>query len=194
VARLIAEGEHEVCAHGNRWITQLKMDEATEREFIESARDSIERTTGPAPRRLAIPLLHHPEHPAAAGGGGISLSHGRFLGRCAVLGLEPRTADSGDPVSARHQRHENVESSLLHAGSMVEIRLRYFDWLLAETRELVPRIMSVGVHLRIIGRPGRIGAFERFLATSRRRPDACVLTRLEIAAACRAILPLESAA
>jgi hypothetical protein len=68
-----------------------------------------------------------------------------------------------------------------------------FDWLLTETRELgVPRIMSVGVHLRIIGRPGRIGAFERFLAYVASVDGARVLTRLEIAAACRSTLPLES--
>jgi peptidoglycan/xylan/chitin deacetylase (PgdA/CDA1 family) len=37
-----------------------------------------------------------------------------------------------------------------------------FDWLLAESGSR-PRMMSLGVHLRIIGRPGRIGALEKFL-------------------------------
>ena len=69
-----------------------------------------------------------------------------------------------------------------------------FDWLLMETRALgVPRILSVGVHLRIIGRPGRIGAFEKFLMHVAEADDACVLTRLEIADACGSTPPLESA-
>jgi hypothetical protein len=68
-----------------------------------------------------------------------------------------------------------------------------FDWLLAESRALgVPRIMSVGVHLRIIGRPGRIGAFERLLAYIAAAEEACVLTRTEIADACAATHSLES--
>jgi hypothetical protein len=57
----------------------------------------------------------------------------------------------------------------------------------------VPRILSVGVHLRIIGRPGRIGAFEKFLMHVAEADDACVLTRLEIADACGSTPPLESA-
>jgi peptidoglycan/xylan/chitin deacetylase (PgdA/CDA1 family) len=61
-----------------------------------------------------------------------------------------------------------------------------FDWLLRETRELEePRMMSLGVHLRIIGRPGRIGALEKFLLHVAAAPGACCLTRLQIAAACK---------
>jgi peptidoglycan/xylan/chitin deacetylase (PgdA/CDA1 family) len=42
-------------------------------------------------------------------------------------------------------------------------------------------MMSLGVHLRIIGRPGRIRAFERFIAHVRSRPGVWVATRQQIA-------------
>jgi peptidoglycan/xylan/chitin deacetylase (PgdA/CDA1 family) len=193
VARLIAEGEHEVCAHGNRWITQLKMDEATEREFIESARDSIERTTG---RRPAGWLSRYYTTPNTR----------RLL---VEAGYRYHMDDFSDDVPFWDSSYErpilvipyqldtNDMKMWNHPSYTPDQWLKYacdtFDWLLAETRELtVPRIMSVGVHLRIIGRPGRIGAFERFLAHVANIDDARILTRLEIAAACRAILPLES--
>jgi hypothetical protein len=44
-------------------------------------------------------------------------------------------------------------------------------------------MMSVGLHLRIIGRPGRIGKLERFLRYARRKPDVWFATRAEIAEA-----------
>jgi peptidoglycan/xylan/chitin deacetylase (PgdA/CDA1 family) len=193
VARLIAEGEHEVCAHGNRWITQLKMDEATEREFIENARDLIEGTTG---RRPAGWLSRYYT----------TVNTRRLL---VEAGFRYHMDDFSDDVPFWDSSHvrpilvipyqldTNDMKMWNHPAYTPDQWLKYacdtFDWLLRETRELAaPRIMSVGVHLRIIGRPGRIGAFERFLAHVAEAHDARVLTRLEIAAACRS-LPLESA-
>ena len=63
--------------------------------------------------------------------------------------------------------------------------LRYaidtFDWLYEEGGEGL-RMMSLGTHLRIIGRPGRIGALDRFIAHARSRPGVWFATRREIAA------------
>jgi hypothetical protein len=42
-------------------------------------------------------------------------------------------------------------------------------------------MMSLGVHLRIIGRPGRIGVFERFLKHATARPGVWIATRRAIA-------------
>jgi peptidoglycan/xylan/chitin deacetylase (PgdA/CDA1 family) len=194
VARMIADGDHEVCAHGNRWVAQLKMDEATEREFIANARDSLERTTG---RRPAGWLSRYYT----------TLNTRRLL---VEAGYRYHMDDFSDDVpfwDASHERpilvipyqlDTNDMKMWNHPAYTPDHWLKYacdtFDWLLRETRELaVPRIMSVGVHLRIIGRPGRIGAFEQFLAHVADADEACVLTRLEIAAACDFTRPLESA-
>ena len=55
-----------------------------------------------------------------------------------------------------------------------------FDWLYEEGGS-APRMMSLGVHLRIIGRPGRIGVFERFLKYAVGRPGVWIATRRAIA-------------
>jgi peptidoglycan/xylan/chitin deacetylase (PgdA/CDA1 family) len=44
-----------------------------------------------------------------------------------------------------------------------------------------PKMMSVGLHLRIIGRPGRIGALERILASMRGREGVWIARREDIA-------------
>ena len=49
--------------------------------------------------------------------------------------------------------------------------------------------MSLGLHLRIIGRPGRIGALEGFLQHVRSHSDVWVTSRAKIAAAFAAAVP-----
>jgi peptidoglycan/xylan/chitin deacetylase (PgdA/CDA1 family) len=44
-----------------------------------------------------------------------------------------------------------------------------------------PKMMSIGLHNRIIGRPGRIGALDRFLSYAREFTDVWFATRREIA-------------
>ena len=55
-----------------------------------------------------------------------------------------------------------------------------FDWLYDEGGD-APRMMSLGLHLRIIGRPGRMAALERFLAHVATQQNVWVATRLQIA-------------
>ena len=64
-----------------------------------------------------------------------------------------------------------------------------FDQLYDEANELGARYMSLGLHLRIIGRPGRIGAFKAFLDHVKTRSDVWIASREEIAAAFAAAVP-----
>jgi hypothetical protein len=50
-------------------------------------------------------------------------------------------------------------------------------------------MMSLGLHLRIIGRPGRIGALEQLLSLFAGRDDVWIATREEIARAFAAAFP-----
>ena len=55
-----------------------------------------------------------------------------------------------------------------------------FDWLYEEGRTQ-PRIMSLGLHLRVIGRPGRIGALKKFLEYVRSHRAVWFARRIDIA-------------
>jgi peptidoglycan/xylan/chitin deacetylase (PgdA/CDA1 family) len=63
--------------------------------------------------------------------------------------------------------------------------LRYaidtFDWLYEEGAAQ-PKMMSLGLHLRVIGRPGRIGYLRRFIEHVMRHPGVWITTRRDIAA------------
>ena len=66
------------------------------------------------------------------------------------------------------------------AGSFAEYVCDAFDWLWSEG-EHMPRMLSIGLHLRMIGRPGRIVALQRILEHMRRRGGAWITSREAIA-------------
>ena len=64
--------------------------------------------------------------------------------------------------------------------SWLDYAIACFDQLYREGVD-EPRMMSLGLHLRIIGRPGRIAAFEKFLQHASAKADVWFATRLGIA-------------
>ena len=56
-----------------------------------------------------------------------------------------------------------------------------FDMLLAEGRAGAPKMLSVGLHCRVVGRPGRAAALARFLDYVNGHEDVWVAKRIEIA-------------
>jgi peptidoglycan/xylan/chitin deacetylase (PgdA/CDA1 family) len=75
------------------------------------------------------------------------------------------------------------------AADWVTYAKNTFDWLLKEAEEEGARMMSLGLHLRIIGRPGRIGALDELLAYIKSHDNIWCATREQIAEAFEAAVP-----
>lgn len=172
----IVAGGHEVCSHGWRWIHQFRMSEDEEREFIRKAVRSIESTTGKPPagwlsRYLTTEntarllreegFLYHMDDYSD------DVPFWQTIGDHKMLVL-PYALDSNDM--------KFWTSPSLTPADWLGYALDTFECLYDEAR-YEPRMMSVGIHLRIIGRPGRIGYLDRLLATVTERPGVCVTTR-----------------
>lgn len=194
-AAIVADG-HEVCSHGWRWTHTFSLDEERERALIRRAADSIERTTGtrpagwlsrylhtPATRRLLaeegflyhmddysadVPFWEHPE------------------GAARPLVCVPYAIDSNDM--------KMWVDPALTPDAWLAYAKHTFDWLLAEAREEGPRIMSLGLHLRIVGRPGRIWALRDFLDHVAGHDDVWITTRRAIAERFAETCPAQEAA
>ncbi len=182
LARRIVGGGHEVCAHGWRWVHQFHMDEANERDFIRKAVTSIERTTGERPHGWLSRYLLTDNTRRLLVEEGFSYHMDDYSDD-----LPFWDAVDGKPILILPYAIDSNDMKMWTAPSFMPADwLQYatdsFDWLLREAAA-APRMMSLGVHLRIIGRPGRIGYFEKFLDHAIRHADVWITTRRQIAAA-----------
>ena len=180
LAARIAAGGHEVCSHGYRWSHQFNMNEDDERAYIRRAVASTEKSMG------ARPLGWLSRYLTTANTRRLLVEEG-FRYTMDDFSHDRPFWDASQPgplVVVPYALDSNDMKFWTDPALSPEAWLRYavdtFDCLHAEGAS-APRMMSLGLHLRIIGRPGRIGAFKRFLAHVAGKPGVWVATRLQIA-------------
>jgi allantoinase len=177
-ARAMVDAGWEVASHGWRWIDYADMPEDEERAHLHRATETIERMCGVRPvgwytgrgteatRRLVV------EH------GGYLYDSDSYADELPywvdVAGrphlVVPYTLDANDFKFVQ-------PNGFVTADDFVSYLVDSFDRLRAEGG----RMLSVGLHCRIVGRPGRADALDRFLRHVRGHDDAWVTTRAEIA-------------
>lgn len=180
IARAIAAGGHEACAHGWRWVPQHRLDEAQEREFIRKAADSIEKSVGQRPVGWLSRYLH-------TGNTRRLLAEEGFLYHMDDYSADtPFWADAGDrqivvvPYSLDTNDMKMWNAPALTPADWATYAIDSFQWMAREASE-EPQLLSIGVHLRITGRPGRMAAFERVVEHIVRDNRAWITTRRAIA-------------
>ena len=183
LTREILRQGHEVTSHGYRWAHQFHMDETQERDYIRKAVASLEKTTGRKPQGwLSRYLLT--DHTRRL------LCEEGFLYHMDDYGDdEPRwEAVDGKPIVILPYQVDNNDMKMWSAPAYTpEQWLKYamdnLEWMIAEGKHEV-NMMSLGLHMRIIGRPGRVWALEKFLAHAAERArqgQVWLATREEIA-------------
>lgn len=191
IAEAIAELGHEPVSHGWRWVHQFKMDEAAEREFIRRAVQSIEKTVGVRPYGWLSRYFHTDATRRLLVEEGFSYHMDDYSGD--VPFWDRTTVPEKPIVILPYQLDSNDMKMWTDPALSPEAWLCYatanFDQLYREGEEGNPKMMSLGLHLRIIGRPGRIWALEEFFRHVRNRRDVWVTTRRAIADHFRAVEP-----
>ncbi|HUB95790.1 MAG TPA: allantoinase PuuE [Stellaceae bacterium] len=191
-ARAMVERGHEVASHGWRWIDYQTVDEATEREHLRRAVAVIERMTGERPlgwyTGRTSPRTQR-----------LVVEHGGFLYDAdsyaddlpywiKVEGhdhlIVPYTLDANDMRFATAQGFNSGDQFFAYLRDS-------FDTLYAEG-ERAPKMMSVGLHCRLAGRPGRFAALRRFLDHVERHDKVWICRRVDIARHWRAVHPAKS--
>jgi allantoinase len=182
----VADG-HEISAHGWRWESHAGMDEPRERAIIAETAAALGAATG------TPPVGWHTRSATSVNTRRLLVEQGGFLydsnaynddlpyvipvlGRAHVV--LPYAFDTND------MRFHNG-GGFVQADDFAEYCIGAFERLYAEGADSL-RMMSVGLHLRIIGRPGRIGGLERFLAHVANRKGVWFARRDDIAHAWRA--------
>jgi putative urate catabolism protein len=180
-ARAMVESGFEVASHGWRWIDYQYVDEATEREHIGLAVAAIERATGQRPlgwytgrcspntRRL---VAEHGGFLYDADSYADDLPYWELVAGKPQL-IVPYTLDTNDMRFVAPQGFNSGEQFFAYLKDA-------FDVLYAEGADR-PKMLSVGLHCRIAGRPARTAALARFLDYVKQHDKVWVCRRVDIA-------------
>lgn len=191
VARAFVELGHEVASHGWRWIDYQYMDEKTEREHIKLAIQAIEKTTGARPQGWYTGRVSPQTRRLVAEEGGMlydadaysdDLPYWVKVGTVDQL-IVPYTLDSNDMRFATAQGFNTGDQFFTYLRDA-------FDVLYAEGADR-PKMLSVGLHCRLVGRPGRIAGLQRFLDHVQRHDKVWLCRRLDIAKHWREKFPVK---
>jgi allantoinase len=183
------EDGHEIASHGWRWISYQDVDEATEREHMARAVENITRLAGHPPegwytgrdspntRRLVV---EHGGFAYSADGYGDDLPYYVQVpvrsGTTPLL-IVPYALDTNDMRFATPQGFNTGEQFYAFLKDA-------FDMLYAKgdpKGQNAPRMLSIGLHGRLGGRPARAAAIARFLDYIRTHDDVWVARRVDIA-------------
>ena len=185
-AALMAQG-HEIACHGWRWINYQQVDEATEREHVRLGTVVLRQITGgqwprgwytgrdsPATRRLVADQGGYEYDSDYYGDDlpfwlNVRTSSGQLLPQLVL----PYTMDCND-------MRFGLPQGFSQGDEFFEYLRDSFDVLYAEGED-APRMMSVGMHCRILGRPGRLRGLQRFLDHVEKHDQVWVTRRIDIA-------------
>lgn len=179
-ARAIVEAGHEVVCHGQRWIDYAGMPIETEREHVRGSLDSIERLCGVRPRGWYTGRVSQNTRRLAVEAGMTydSDAYNDDLpywvdvdGRDHLV--VPYSFDCNDMRFASAPGFNTPDDFLRHLVAS-------FDCLYRESAH-GPKMMSVGLHLRLAGRPARTEALRRFFEHVRRHDGVWLCARGQIA-------------
>jgi len=181
VAKAFVEGGHEICSHGYRWINYQHVPEEVEREHMEKAIEIIERLTGEKPQGWYTGRTSPNTRRLVAENGSFlydadayddDLPYWTEIGDKRQL-IVPYTLDVNDMRFASMQGFNSGDQYFTYLKDS-------FDTLYEEG-DHSPKMMSVGLHCRIVGRPGRIAALKRFLEYVKSHDQVWFARRVEIA-------------
>ena len=180
-ARQIVARGHEVCGHGYRWEEHHLMSRDQEHESIRKTVESLTRTTGQRP------VGWFTRYGASVNTRELVATEGGFIYDSGAMNddLPYYTTVNGNPWLVVPYSMETNDARFWRGGltsvsDFYEYLKDTFDCLFQEGLH-TPKMMSVGLHCRIAGRPARSMAVQRFLEYARGFPGVWFARRDEIA-------------
>jgi allantoinase len=188
VVEAMLEAGHEIASHGWRWINYQDVPERTEREHMRRAIEVHKRLTGERPFGWYTGRTSPNTRKLVAEDGGFlydaddysdDLPFWTEVARRPHL-IVPYTLEANDM---------RFSGTGLNTGEQFFSYLKDAFDVLYEEGEERPKMMSVGLHCRIVGRPGKMAGLERFLRYALEHKDVWFARRIEIARHWREVHP-----
>ena len=182
VVEAMLDAEWEIASHGLKWIDYKDFSKAQERDHLNQAIAIHQRVTGSRPLGIYTGRTSVYSQDLAAEEGGFlycadtyadELPYWRATGNGVQL-MVPYTLDVNDMRFATPQGFNSGDQFYTYLKDS-------FDLLYAEGEAGLPKMMSIGLHCRLAGRPGRALAIARFLDYVQSHKKVWVTRRLDIA-------------
>jgi putative urate catabolism protein len=181
VAEALLKAGHEIASHGWRWIDYQYVPLEVEREHMQRAIEIQKKLTGERPLGWYTGRTSPNTRRLLVEDGGFVYDADDYndelpwydtrYGRPQLV--VPYTLDANDMRFASAQGFNSGQQFFDYLKDS-------FDVLYEEGRRL-PRMMSVGLHCRLVGRPGRMASLEKFLRYATRKPKVWLARRIDIA-------------
>ena len=188
-ARAMVDAGFEIASHGWRWIDYRDVPEAVERDHVARAIRTIEALVGRRPVGWYTGRVSLNTRRLVVEAGGFLYDSDSYADD-----LPYWTEVAGQPhlIIPYSLDNNDMKFALLNGFTEGEAFFRYlrdaFD-VLYEEGARQPKMMSVGLHCRLAGRPGRAAALARFLDYARSHERVWITTREAIARHWRARFP-----
>jgi peptidoglycan/xylan/chitin deacetylase (PgdA/CDA1 family) len=178
VARVAREAGHDLMSHGWRWSEHWRLTREEEQEHMRLAIESFKKTWGERPRAWYCrygPSIHTRD---------LVVSEGGF-----VYDSDAYNDDFPYFTEVRGKRHLVIPYSLTYndlqgtqsPGDFFEYIRRGVDELWREGEAGYPKMMSVGLHPRIVGQAGRTSALREFIEHAQEKGNVWFARRMDIA-------------
>lgn len=179
-AQAIKAAGWDVCCHGWRWVRHFQLTEAEEREHIQKAVKSLKQTVGEPPAGWYC------RYGPSVNTRRLLLEEGGFTYDSDYYGEELpfwQTVQGKPHLVVPYSLTNNdgkYAAGMVHSDQWFGLVRDAFDVLYKEGATQ-PKMMSVGLHQRLIGHPGRMAGLWRFLDHVLKHRDVWVTRRLDIA-------------
>ena len=193
IERVLEDG-HEIASHGLRWITYQNMYRETEREHVRQATEIFEKMLGYQPTGWYTGRDSPNTRELVVEQGGYSYDSDSYADELPYW-LNVKVQQGNDIIRKPHlvipysletnDMRFSSSPGYTHAEPFFQYLKDSFDTLYAEAEmnngSQVPKMLSIGLHCRMIGRAGRIVALKKFLKYISEKPDVWVCRRDDIA-------------
>ena len=181
ICKAIKNGNYEVASHGWRWIDYQNIKKSTEKKHMQLSIKTIKRIFGQRPLGWYTGRCSPNTRDLVINEGGFlydsdsysdDLPYWEYRNKKKQL-IIPYTLDNNDMRFATNQGFNSGDQFYTYLKDS-------FDALYEEGNR-APKMMSVGLHCRLIGRPGRIQSLKKFLDYVLKHEDVWICKRIDIA-------------
>jgi len=181
ICKAIKNGNYEVASHGWRWIDYQNVNKKVEKQHMKLAIQTIKRIFGKRPSGWYTGRCSPNTRDLVFEEGGFLYDSDSYADdlpyfeyrKGKKLLIVPYTLDNNDMRFATNQGFNSGEQFYTYLKDS-------FDALYEEGKTH-PKMMSVGLHCRLIGRPGRIQALKKFLNYVLKHKQVWICKREDIA-------------